>query len=377
MAEKSFFSVIIFVRNEGLPMKTVVVGISGGVDSSVAAILLKNQGYNVIGLFMRNWDSTLNNDFLGNPNLNNNICPQEEDYNDAVKVCKKIGIPLHRIDFVKEYWNYVFTYFLDELKKGRTPNPDVMCNKYIKFDMFAKKARELGADYIATGHYARMIDDKLYKGKDLNKDQTYFLSQVSKEQLKNVLFPVGELEKNEVRKIAHEYDLITADKKDSTGICFIGERNFKHFLENYLPNNPGDIVDIESGKVLGRHVGLMYYTIGQRRGLNIGGTKDRLFVVKKDLNKNVLYVASGDESKYLISYSAIIEDVNLLDDLPYECNAKFRYRQKDNKVFVTKLDDGNLLVKYPEGVRAVTPGQACVFYKDDECLGGGIIKEVL
>ena len=377
MAEKSFFSVIIYVRNEGLPMKTVVVGISGGVDSSVAAILLKNQGYNVIGLFMRNWDSTLNNDFLGNPNLNNNICPQEEDYNDAVKVCKKIGIPLHRIDFVKEYWNYVFTYFLDELKKGRTPNPDVMCNKYIKFDMFAKKARELGADYIATGHYARMIDDKLYKGKDLNKDQTYFLSQVSKEQLKNVLFPVGELEKSEVRKIAHKYDLITADKKDSTGICFIGERNFKHFLENYLPNNPGDIVDIETGKVLGRHVGLMYYTIGQRRGLNIGGTKDRLFVVKKDLNKNVLYVASGDESKYLISYSAIIEDVNLLDDLPYECNAKFRYRQKDNKVFVTKLEDGNLLVKYPDGVRAVTPGQACVFYNGDECLGGGIIKEVL
>ena len=377
MAEKSFFFVIIYVRNEGLPMKTVVVGISGGVDSSVAAILLKNQGYNVIGLFMRNWDSTLNNDFLGNPNLNNNICPQEEDYNDAVKVCEKIGIPLHRVDFVKEYWDYVFTYFLDELKKGRTPNPDVMCNKYIKFDMFAKKARELGADYIATGHYARMIDGKLYKGKDLNKDQTYFLSQVSKEQLKNVLFPVGELEKSEVRKIAHKYDLITADKKDSTGICFIGERNFKHFLENYLPNNPGDIVDIETGKVLGKHVGLMYYTIGQRRGLNIGGTKDRLFVVKKDLNKNVLYVASGDESKYLISYSAIIEDVNLLDDLPYECNAKFRYRQKDNKVFVTKLDDGNLLVKYPDGVRAVTPGQACVFYKDDECLGGGIIKEVL
>ena len=377
MAEKSFFSVIIFVRNEGLPMKTVVVGISGGVDSSVAAILLKNQGYNVIGLFMRNWDSTLNNDFLGNPNLNNNICPQEEDYNDAVKVCKKIGIPLHRIDFVKEYWNYVFTYFLDELKKGRTPNPDVMCNKYIKFDMFAKKARELGADYIATGHYARMIDGKLYKGKDLNKDQTYFLSQVSKEQLKNVLFPVGELEKSEVRKIAHEYDLITADKKDSTGICFIGERNFKHFLENYLPNNPGDIVDIETGKVLGKHVGLMYYTIGQRRGLNIGGTKDRLFVVKKDLNKNILYVASGDENKYLISYTAIIEDVNLLDELPSECMAKFRYRQKDNKVFVTKLEDGNLLVKYPDGVRAVTPGQACVFYNGDECLGGGIIKEVL
>ena len=359
-------------------MKKVVVGISGGVDSSVAAILLKKQGYDVIGLFMRNWDSTLNNDFLGNPNLNNNICPQEEDYNDAVKVCEKIGIPLHRVDFVKEYWDYVFTYFLDELKKGRTPNPDVMCNKYIKFDMFAKKAREFGADYIATGHYARMIDGKLYKAKDLNKDQTYFLSQVSKEQLQNVLFPVGELQKSEVRKIAHEYDLITADKKDSTGICFIGERNFKKFLENYLPNNPGVIVDIETGKILGRHSGLMYYTLGQRRGLNIGGTKDRLFVVKKDLNKNILYVASGDENKYLISYSAIIEDVNLLDELPHECMAKFRYRQEDNKVFVTKQEDGTLLVKYPEGVRAVTPGQACVFYKkDDECLGGGIIKEVL
>ena len=358
-------------------MEKVVVGISGGVDSSVAALLLKKQGYEVIGLFMRNWDSTLNNDFLGNPNLNNNICPQEEDYNDALKEYKKLGIPLHRIDFVKEYWDYVFTYFLDELKKGRTPNPDVMCNKYIKFDMFAKKARELGADYIATGHYARLIDGKLYKAKDLNKDQTYFLSQVSKEQFKNVLFPIGEMEKSEVRKIAHEYDLITADKKDSTGICFIGERNFKHFLENYLPNNPGDIVDIESGKVLGKHSGLMYYTLGQRRGLNIGGTKDRLFVVKKDLDKNVLYVASGDENKYLISYAAIIEDVNLLDELPSECMAKFRYRQKDNKVFVTKLEDGNLLVKYPDGVRAVTPGQACVFYDGDECLGGGIIKEVL
>ena len=358
-------------------MEKVVVGISGGVDSSVAALLLKKQGYEVIGLFMRNWDSTLNNDFLGNPNLNNNICPQEEDYNDALKVCQKLGIPLHRIDFVKEYWDYVFTYFLDELKKGRTPNPDVMCNKYIKFDMFAKKARELGADYIATGHYARLIDGKLYKAKDLNKDQTYFLSQVSKEQFKNVLFPIGEMEKSEVRKIAHEYDLITADKKDSTGICFIGERNFKHFLENYLPNNPGDIVDIESGKVLGKHSGLMYYTLGQRRGLNIGGAKDRLFVVKKDLDKNVLYVASGDENKYLISYAVIIEDVNLLDELPSECMAKFRYRQKDNKVFVTKIEDGNLLVKYPDGVRAVTPGQACVFYDGDECLGGGIIKEVV
>ena len=195
-------------------MERVVIGMSGGVDSSVAAILLKNAGYDVVGLFMRNWDSTLNNDFNGNPNLNNNICPQEQDYNDALAVCEKLGIPLHRIDFVKEYWDYVFTYFLDELKKGRTPNPDIMCNKYIKFDMFAKKAWELGADFIATGHYARMKDGMLLRGIDDNKDQTYFLSQVSKEQLKNVLFPVGDLVKTEVRKIADEYGLITARKKD-------------------------------------------------------------------------------------------------------------------------------------------------------------------
>ncbi len=357
-------------------MKKVVVGMSGGVDSSVAAILLQKQGYEVIGLFMRNWDSTINNDFLGNPNDLNDICPQEKDYNDALKVCNKLGIPLKRVDFVKEYWDYVFTYFLDELKKGRTPNPDVMCNKYIKFDMFAKEAFKLGADYIATGHYARLIDGKLYKGLDKNKDQSYFLSQVSKKQLEKVLFPVGEMEKSEVRKIAHEYDLITADKKDSTGICFIGERNFKKFLENYLPNNPGDIVNVDTGEVLGKHIGLMYYTIGQRRGLNVGGTKDRLFVCKKDLDKNILYVAMGDENKYLMSYACEIEKVNLLDDLPSKCMAKFRYRQADNEVYTEKLENGNILVKYPQGVKAVTEGQACVLYNGDECLGGGIIKTV-
>lgn len=266
--------------------------------------------------------------------------------------------------------------FLDELKKGRTPNPDVMCNKYIKFDMFAKEAFKLGADYIATGHYARLIDGKLYKGLDKNKDQTYFLSQVSKKQFEKVLFPVGELQKSEVRNIAHEYGLITADKKDSTGICFIGERNFKYFLENYLPNNPGDIVNIDTGEVLGKHIGLMYYTIGQRRGLNVGGSKERMFVCKKDLNKNILYVAMGDENKHLISYACEIEDVNLLDELPAKCMAKFRYRQADNEVYTEKLNNGNILVKYPQGVKAVTEGQACVFYNGDECLGGGIIKTV-
>ena len=355
-------------------MSKVIVGMSGGVDSSVTAIILKNQGYEVEGLFMRNWDSTINNDYLGNPNTGN-ICPQEEDYNDALKVCQKIGIKLHRIDFVKEYWDYVFTYFLDELKKGRTPNPDIMCNKYIKFDMFAKKAWELGADYIATGHYAIIENGKLYRSYDKNKDQTYFLSQVSKKQLEKVLFPIGKMHKDEVRKIAHEYNLITADKKDSTGICFIGERNFKKFLENYLPNNPGDIIDIDTKEILGKHIGLMYYTIGQRRGLNIGGTKNRIFVAGKDLNKNILYVASSN-SERLISYKAEIEDLNILDKIPHKCTAKFRYRQNDNEVYVTELENGNLLVEYPEGIKAVTPGQACVFYNGEECLGGGIIKNI-
>ena len=358
-------------------MKKVVIGMSGGVDSSVAAILLKKQGYDVIGLFMRNWDSSINNDILGNPDLNSDICPQEKDYNDALKVCEKIGIPLHRIDFVKEYWDYVFTYFLDELKRGRTPNPDIMCNKYIKFDMFAKEARKLGADYIATGHYARLKDGKLLRGIDQNKDQTYFLSQLSSKQLENVLFPIGDLEKPEVRKIANEYDLITANKKDSTGICFIGERNFSKFLSNYLPNQTGDIVNIETNEVIGKHVGLMYYTIGQRKGLNIGGNSDRIFVVGKNLDKNILYVAHGDDNKYLISDSCIVEMVNWNADRNItECSAKFRYRQKDNDVKVKFLDDGNMLVSYEQGVKSVTPGQACVFYLGEECLGGGIIKEV-
>lgn len=357
-------------------MEKVVIGMSGGVDSSVAAILLKKTGYDVIGLFMRNWDSLVNNDFNGNPNLNNNICPQEQDYNDALAVCEKIGIPLHRIDFVKEYWDYVFTYFLDELKKGRTPNPDIMCNKYIKFDMFVKEAKRLGANKIATGHYARCIDGKLYKAVDTNKDQSYFLSQVNKDIFKDVLFPLGDICKPEVRKIASEYDLVTARKKDSTGICFIGERNFKQFLSNYLPNKPGIVVNIETNEKIGEHVGLMYYTIGQRKGLNIGGNTDKMFVVGKDLNKNILYVAFGDENKYLYSYSALITDINYLSDKrPSKCTAKFRYRQPDIDVNIEYLDD-SIKVLYPQGVKAVTPGQACVLYLNDECIAGGIIEEI-
>lgn len=357
-------------------MKTVVIGMSGGVDSSVAAILLKNLGYNVIGLFMRNWDSTINNDYLGNPNLNNNICPQEQDYNDALEVCQKLAIPLHRVDYVKEYWDNVFTYFLDELKKGRTPNPDVMCNKYIKFDLFYKKAKELGADYIATGHYAKIIDGSLYKATDKNKDQSYFLAYVNKNIFKDVLFPLQDITKPEVRKIAEQYGLITAKKKDSTGICFIGERNFTKFLKNYLPNLPGDIIDIETNKVLGKHIGLMYYTIGQRKGLELGGGNEKIFVVKKDVDKNILYVASGDENKYLFSTKALITNFNFLTEEKHQtCTCKFRYRQEDIPCQVKYLDNNTLELTY-KPAKAVTLGQFCVLYKDDLCLGGGIIEKI-
>ncbi|HHX16833.1 MAG TPA: tRNA 2-thiouridine(34) synthase MnmA [Mollicutes bacterium] len=357
-------------------MEKVVIGMSGGVDSSVAAYLLKEQGYEVIGLFMRNWDTSINNDFLGNPYLDNDICTQEEDYNDALKVCNQLNIPLHRVDFVKEYWDNVFSYFLEELKKGRTPNPDIMCNKYIKFDSFVKEAIKLGADYIATGHYARIVNNKLLKGSDDNKDQTYFLSQLSKKQLEKVLFPIGHLPKQEVREIALKLNLDTAEKKDSTGICFIGERNFKEFLSNYLPHQPGDIVNIETNEVMGRHVGLMYYTIGQRRGIEIGGSTDKIYAVGKSMKDNILYVAYGDNNEYLFSDSAIIESINWIsDNKPTKCMAKFRYRQKDQPVELEYLDDDHIRVRY-NNIKAVTPGQACVFYLGDECLGGGIIKEI-
>ena len=356
--------------------KKVVVGMSGGVDSSVSAILLQKQGYEVIGLFMRNWDSLADGELDG-PTTSTGQCPQEADYDDAKAVCDKLGIPLYRKDFIKEYWDYVFTYFLDELKNGRTPNPDIMCNKYIKFDMFAKEARKLGADYIATGHYARMNNGHLLRGIDSNKDQTYFLSQVSKEQLENVLFPVGDMEKKDVRKMAEEYDLITAKKKDSTGICFIGERNFKNFLKNYLPNQPGDVINIDTNEVIGKHIGLMNYTIGQRKGLNIGGTKDKMFVVGKDLEKNILYICLGEDNDYLISTSCLVDNINYLGDEKLEnVTAKFRYRQEDIPVHLEWIENGEVLVRYEQGVKSVTPGQACVFYNKEECLGGGIIKEV-
>lgn len=357
--------------------KTVVVGMSGGVDSAVSAYLLKKEGYNVIGLFMRNWDASLNNDVLGNPTIKNAECPQEIDYKDAQKACEILGIPLYRVDFIKEYWDNVFTYFLDELKKGRTPNPDLLCNKYIKFDVFKKEAQKLGADYMATGHYARIEGNKLLRGVDLNKDQTYFLAQLTPNQLQNVLFPIGNLHKEEVRKIAAEINLNVAQKKDSTGICFIGERHFQEFIHNYLKPNPGDIVDVVTKEVIGRHNGLMNYTIGQRKNVGLSGQTKRHYVCGKSVLKNILYVAFGEDNEYLLSYACKIEQLNLISSThPTFCTAKFRYRGEDYPVSVEYLENNEAIIRYPEKVKSVTPGQFCVLYLGEECLGSGIIKEV-
>ena len=352
-------------------MEKVIIGMSGGVDSSVAAYLLKEAGYEVEALFMRNWDSDINNDFKGRGE--GPICLQEEDYNDAQAVCKQLDIPLHRVDFVKEYWDNVFTYFLDELKKGRTPNPDIMCNKYIKFDLFKEKAMELGASKVATGHYARIIDNKLYKGLDANKDQSYFLATLSTEQLKNVLMPLGELTKKQVREIAAKLNLKTAKKKDSTGICFIGERNFNLFLSNYLPHQNGQVRLIDTDELIGQHVGLMYYTIGQRKGIHTK-LNHPLFVLDKDLNSNELIVTS-DEDK-LFSNQCIISELVLRSKNLNNLTAKFRYRQEDIPVTLELLDNNRAIVTYNKA-KAVAPGQFAVFYNASaECIGAGIIDEV-
>ncbi|MFC4411035.1 tRNA 2-thiouridine(34) synthase MnmA [Chungangia koreensis] len=352
----------------------VVVGMSGGVDSSVAAYLLKQQGYDVIGIFMKNWDDT---DEFG-------VCTATEDYEDVIRVCNQIGIPYYAVNFEKQYWDKVFTYFLDEYKAGRTPNPDVMCNKEIKFKAFLEHALSLGADYLATGHYAQVDvrdgETVMLRGKDNNKDQTYFLNQLSQEQLSKVMFPIGHLEKKRVREIALEAGLATATKKDSTGICFIGERDFKQFLSQYLPAQPGEMVTMDGVK-MGRHEGLMYYTIGQRHGLGIGGAGDPWFVVGKDLKNNILYVGQNFYNDLLFSDSLVAVNVGFTSNKPkpqnFSCTAKFRYRQPDVKVDVELLPDGKAHVTFAEPVRAITPGQAVVFYDGEECLGGGTIDEVI
>ncbi|MED4203234.1 tRNA 2-thiouridine(34) synthase MnmA [Neobacillus mesonae] len=351
----------------------VVVGMSGGVDSSVAALLLKQQGYDVIGIFMKNWDDT----------DENGVCTATEDYDDVIRVCNQIGIPYYAVNFEKQYWDKVFTYFLNEYKAGRTPNPDVMCNKEIKFKAFLEHAMNLGADYLATGHYARVEfrdgEYKMLRGIDENKDQTYFLNQLTQEQISKVMFPIGNLEKSKVREIAKEAGLATATKKDSTGICFIGERNFKEFLGQYLPAQPGNMETFD-GEVKGRHEGLMYHTIGQRHGLGIGGAGEPWFAIGKDLKRNVLYVGQGFHHEKLYSDSIIATDVSWVSNrekpVEFECTAKFRYRQEDHKVKVRILEDNKAEVIFNEPIRAVTPGQAAVFYIGDECLGGGTIDEV-
>ncbi|MBO1308150.1 tRNA 2-thiouridine(34) synthase MnmA [Enterococcus sp. 669A] len=352
----------------------VVVGMSGGVDSSVTALLLKEQGYDVVGIFMKNWDDT----------DENGVCTATEDYKDVAKVAAHIGIPYYSVNFEKEYWDRVFEYFLAEYRAGRTPNPDVMCNKEIKFKAFLDYAMDLGADYVATGHYAQVKKDEngvvhMLRGVDNNKDQTYFLSQLSQEQLSKTMFPLGGMEKSEVRAIAERAGLATANKKDSTGVCFIGEKNFKQFLSNYLPAKKGNMVTLD-GEVKGQHDGLMYYTIGQRQGLGIGGggkTQEPWFVVGKDLSTNTLYVGQGFHHEALYATSLDASEIHFTtpEDKPKEfrATAKFRYRQQDVPVTVY-LEDGNRAkVVFDEPVRAITPGQAVVFYDGMECLGGGLI----
>ena len=354
----------------------VVVGMSGGVDSSVSALLLKEQGYDVIGVFMKNWDDT---DDSG-------VCTATDDYEDVKRVADQIGIPYYSINFEKEYWHRVFEYFLNEYKKGRTPNPDVMCNSQIKFKSFLEFALNLDADYIAMGHYAKTIIDKngithMMRPKDGNKDQTYFLSQLSQNQISRVIFPLANLTKPQVREIAIKNGLATAKKKDSTGICFIGERNFRKFLSEFLPAQSGEMITPD-GKVVGHHAGLMYYTIGQRSGLGLGSTKESTapwFVVGKDLQKNQLIVEQGYDSKLLYATELEASDMSFFTgkpdhDFKIHCSAKFRYRQPDVGVTVSyDAEKNKAKVYFDEPARAVTPGQALVLYQGEECLGGGNI----
>lgn len=351
----------------------IIVGMSGGVDSAVAALILKRQGYDVLGVFMRNWDEE----------DENGICTADEDYTYVRQVCDKIGIPYYSINFVKEYKERVFSYFLAEYKKGRTPNPDVMCNKEIKFAAFLDFVMKLDAKFLATGHYTRIrkIHDtyNLLRGKDSNKDQSYFLYTIGQKQLSKVMFPVGELDKPEVRRLAKEANLPNADRRDSTGICFIGERDFKKFLLNYIPAQPGDMVDVLSAKKVGRHDGLMFHTLGQRKGLGIGGQKTGInlpwFVVGKNLKDNILLVAQG-EHPMLYSNNCILTTLSWIKGLApsdkFKCTVKTRYRQADINCEVELLG-ARAKVTFDTPTRAVTPGQHAVFYDGEICLGGGII----
>ena len=359
--------------------KKVICGMSGGVDSSVSAFILQQQGYQVEGLFMKNWEEDDDTDY----------CTAAADLADAQAVCDKLGIKLHKINFAAEYWDNVFEHFLSEYKAGRTPNPDILCNKEIKFKAFLEYAAEdLGANYIATGHYVRRrgTDDnaQLLRGLDANKDQSYFLYTLSSKQVGQSLFPVGDIEKPIVRAIAEDLGLITAKKKDSTGICFIGERKFKDFLARYLPAQPGNIRTVE-GDIIGRHDGLMYHTLGQRKGLGIGGvkgaTEEAWYVVEKDLVNNELIVAQGHDHSALLSTGLIAQQLHWVDRQPIReplrCTVKTRYRQTDVPCTIEPIDDESIKVIFDEPQIAVTPGQSAVFYLDEVCFGGGIIEQQL
>lgn len=364
----------------------VLIGFSGGVDSAVAAYLLKKQGYNVTCCFMRNWDSIANNDISGNPTLNLDKCSQEIDYDDAVDTALELDLPIIRKDFIDEYWNEVFQMFLETYKKGFTPDPDVFCNKYIKFGHFYQFAKNEGFDLIAMGHYATRIDESdeahLYKGFDLNKDQSYFLGQITSSQLSKCLLPLATFTKPQVRQIAKDLNLPVAEKKDSTGVCFIGERNFKEFLSNYLPAKEGDIVDIATKQVLKKHDGILYYTVGQHKGLDIGGIKDReddpFFVVGKDVEKNILYVAQEKGNEYRLSYKCKLETFNWIGSdkpsSPINLNCKFRYRGEDKPVrLIIGKDNDQVFLEYKDGYPYVAKGQVATLYNGNRCVGSGVI----
>ena len=356
--------------------KRVVVGMSGGVDSAVAAALLKEQGFDVVGLYMSNWKEE---DEGGN-------CTGEQDWSDVQYICGKLGIPYYSVDFSEQYMENVFKHFVEEYKKGRTPNPDVLCNREVKFGPFADFARELGADYIATGHYCRIRHGRdmhyLLRAKDDNKDQTYFLNQVSSYQLRDVIFPLGDLTKPEVRELAKKYDIPVAEKKDSTGICFIGERNFRNFLSNYIPMKEGDIVT-QDGKVVGRHNGVYFYTLGQRRGLGIGGSADgngeRWFVLGKDVEKNRLIVSQGEDD-ILFKGGLVTEGFNFITPAPskeFDCEVRIKHRQPLQRAHATILDNGDVQIDFVEKQRAIAPGQYAVVYVGEICLGGGVINRAI